>query len=406
MIFLSYLLGARVRDAQGSAVGTIIDALVDLRRSEDVPPLVGLLCRRSAGEEAVCLSPDSLESWGPDSVILDARIDDAIITTPTGPGVVALKESVMDKQIVDLSGLRVVRVNDVQFSRVRSVMSLVALDISTRGLLRRMGFSHPRWDRLLKPNFLEWKDVSLVENQLHLTQHVEDMVKLHPADIANLIEHMNIRHGSVVLQSLDQATAARVLEEVQPEIQTILVKSLGPERAASIMQKMSVDELVDLMQALPNPESGEIMRRLPGNEKTEDLRSIIKYDEDTAGGLMTTEFVSAQPNLTVRQAVDLIRKVSTIHHSLPFVYIVDQREKFLGVVSTRRLLIADPDQTLAEVMKLSERLPTAGENDRLMDVATLMTKYNLFTVAVLDGKGKLLGVVTADDIMRSLIPNA
>ncbi len=403
MIFFSYFFNAKVRDSVGDVVGNVKDALIRVDSNTEFPLLLALTLDV---DHKRCIVTDAIESWGPGGVILDRKLGESLIECVIDSSTVSLKKTIVDRQIVDLAGMRVVRVNDVQFGRVRGMMSLIALDISTRGLLRRIGMFETRLDRWMKPNFIQWKQVSLVDNKIHLSGNVDQMVKLHPADIANLIEKMNIRQGSVVLESLDQATAARVLEEVQPDIKTILVKSLGPERAAAIMGKMSIDELVDLIQLLPSSESREIIHRLPANAKTQNIKSILEYDEDTAGGLMTTELVVVHPQQSVADVIEKIKDISQDHHTIPFVYVVDEQGRFCGILSTRRLLVSQHSERMEEIMKSVDRLPTAKERDGLMDVAELMTKYNLFTIAVLDEQEKLLGVVTADDIMRRLIPHA
>ena len=404
MIFFTYFLNAPVRDSQGQTIGKATDALIRLEQSQDASPLISMIV--SSGRNRFCIVVESIESWGPGAVVLDRKMADAQVRCPEGDDVVSLRKTVLDKQIVDLAGMRVVRVNDLQFARVRGAMSLIAIDVSTRGLLRRIGVRSPALDRIFKPNFIEWKQVRLIENRLHLSESVSAMVKLHPADIANIIEKMNVRQGSIFLESLDQATAARVLEEIQPDIKKVLVKSLGPKRAAEIMGKMSVDELVDLIQLLPTSESREVIQRLPADAKIQKMKNILEYDEDTAGGLMTTEYIVARPLDTVERVIGEMKAVSEQHHSIQYVYVADADGKLQGVVSTRRLLISPRDAIVRSIMKSAHRLPTASEHDNLKRVATLMTRYNLFSIAVLDSGKRLIGVVTADDIMRRLIPNA
>jgi Mg/Co/Ni transporter MgtE len=326
---------------------------------------------------------------------------------PTSEDIISLKESVLDKQIVDLAGMRVVRVNDLEFGRVGQLMCLVAIDISTRGLLRRLGLRGGPISNLFKPNFLEWKDIRLMDNKIRLSTDAQELVKLHPADIANIVEKMNVKQGSIFLQALDQNVAARVLEEIQPDIKKILVKSLGPERTAALMGKMSVDELVDLIQLLPGRESRELISKLPVDSKIQKVRKILEYDEDTAGGLMTTEYVSAHPETVIEKVIENIRSISHLHHSIQFIYVLDDTGKFMGVVSLRNLVVSDRQKKIKDIMrKPNRRLPTMTVDQSVENIAALMTKYNLLSVAVLDKDKKLVGVVTVDDVMRHLVPKA
>lgn len=405
MLFFSTIRGASVRDNVEEVVGKVIDILVKTDPDREFPPVIGIVVKNGGKEKFVPI--EYVESWGAGEIELNRKISEAAAKAPEDGHTVSLVNSVIDKQIVDLDGMRVVRVNDLQFGRVQQAMCLISIDVSTRGILRRLGFRAHVLNHIFKPHFLEWKNVKLMDNKLYLSTGAKEIVKLHPADIANLIEKMNVYQGSTLLQSLDPTVAARVLEEIQPDIKKLLVKHLGVERTAVLMGKMSVDELVDLIQLFPGRESREILGKLPLDSKTQKVKKIMEYDEDTAGGLMTTEYLSASQDMTVEQVVEEIRRVSHLHHSIQFIYIVDADGHFLGVVSLRTLIIADRKKFIREIMKKrTKKLPTVKANHPLESLAALMTKYNLFSVAVLDSDKKLIGVVTVDDIMRRLVPMA
>lgn len=408
MLFFSAILGAIVRDLTEETCGRVSDILIRIGedREQEFPPLLGIVMKDKKTKEEVFLPMEVIETWGPNEAEVDRKIEEAVKEIPQGERIVYLKKSVLDKQIVDLEGMRVVRVNDLQFGRVNEIMSLIAIDISTRGILRRLGIQGDILDNIFKSNFLEWHNIQLTDNKLHLAKGAKDLIKLHPADIANIIEKMNLRQGRTLLESLDQAVAARVLEEIQPDIKKLLVKSLGPERTANLMNKMSVDELVDLIQLLPGRESREILKKLPVNAKKENIKKILEYDEDTAGGLMTTEYITAMPNMTVGDVVEKIRKLSHMHHSILFIYIINKEGKFLGVVSIRNLIISNRNKQMKEIMRKEKRAQGVKEHDEITQVANHMTKYNLLSVAVLNKKKHLVGVVTVDDIMRRFVPNA
>jgi len=233
-----------------------------------------------------------------------------------------------------------------------------------------------------------------------------ELIKLHPADIANIVEKLNLHQGSQLLKSLDEVTAAKVMEELEPEIQKLLVQHLGVDRAASIMERMSMDELVDLLQLLPDRETKRIFEEIPLQKDMKKVRNILAYDEDTAGGLMTTEFITARIESTVRDIKDIIKKVSPLHRFIYFVYIVDIENKFLGVVSMRKLIISNDEMHVKDLLKDNENMPALKISNNLSQIAEMMTKYNLMSVAVLDENNKILGVVTIDDIMRCLVPKA
>lgn len=408
MFYFSQIVNAPVRDKNDVIVGRVKDLAIDIEQDSIFPPIKCLLLN-VAGMEAP-IEASAVAAWSKQGIIL--RLFKEELLKPRseekekGDGnILFLGKHIVDKQIVDLAGVRVVRVNDLQFDLIKNTMSLVAIDVSTSGLLRRLGFKRP-WFNIFRPHLLEWKNVHVVGDKLQLMIGKEELTKLHPADIANIIEKLNLKQGSLLLSALDEITAAKVMEEVSPEIQKMLVQHLGPDRAADIMEKMSMDELVDLIQLLPARESREIIANLPVNKDIPSMKKILEYDEDTAGGLMTTEYVTASPMDTIAVIREKIRRVSHQHRSIYFVYIVDEKQHFLGVVSLRRLIVAHDDELLKKFMKRIERFPSVKPETSLTKLATMMTKYNLLSASVVDDNHRLLGIVTIDDIMRCLLPKA
>lgn len=403
MLYYSALVNAKVRDSNDEAIGRIADIAIDASQHREFPPIRGILARVKKGKR-VFVSADNVAAWSHDGVSLKPGAAEFADEIPNGE-TLCVGKTVLDHQIVDLSGARVVRVNDLRFGPVHGVMCLLAIDVSASGLLRRLGLGG-LFLRPFKPHFLEWQDVHLIGDKLKLHVGRQNLVKLHAADIANIIEKLNVKQGSLLLNSLDQATAAKVLEEIRPDIQKIMVENLGIERATAIMEKMSMDELVDLIQLLPARESREIINKLPVEKNASRVKKILEYDEDTAGGLMTTEFISAHLDTQVSEVIEKIKRDSHYHRAIHFVYVVDDKKHYLGVASLRRLIVADSSQKIKEVMKRSRRTPVVNVEQSLAEVASIMTKYNLLSVAVLDNNKKLLGIVTVDDIMRCLVPKA
>ncbi|KKP38545.1 MAG: MgtE integral membrane protein [Candidatus Peregrinibacteria bacterium GW2011_GWF2_33_10] len=403
MLFFSTLLGKKIIDDEDKVIGKIKDVIVEIPTSnenDDFPEVMGLLMK-SLKKEIYFVPANAIERWGRQIILFDG-INKLKQDLPDATKYAYLKKSVLDKQIVDLEGVRVVRVNDLQFSKIKQAMYLVGIDISSFALLRRLGLNFIE----IKPELVEWKNVHIVENRLKLDIGVKNLTKMHPADIANIIEKLNLRRGSLLLQSLDKDIAARVLEEIQPEVKTLLIKTLGSERAATLMSKMPIDELVDLIQLLPSHEANKIINKLPAEAKVKKIKKILEYDEDTAGGLMTTEFVKASAEESVDELIEKIKKLSPQFNSIQFVYVLDDDGKFMGVISLRNLIVADKIRKIKKIMKHGNLMPTAGVNDNLTDLAETMTKYNLFSIAVLDEEKRMLGIITVDDIMRRLLPSA
>lgn len=404
MFYFSTIINKRVHDKNDEVLGELSDIVVETNR-KNYPPVVGITVRDRKNKRDWFVPAVKVASWSTDAVVLNCNKLEAVSDVPNKPELLLLRKNIVDRQIVDLSGVKVVRVNDLQFGPVHGVTSLLAIDVSTSGLLRRLGFKRPVIN-LFNPHLLEWKDVHLIGDKLQLAIGKSELIKLHPADIANVVERLNLKQGSQLLKSLDEATAAKVMEEIQPEIQKLLVQHLGVERSADIMSKMSMDELVDLIQLLPAREARKIIDGLPINKDVSRVKKILEYDEDTAGGLMTTEYVTAMPDMSIAEVKEKIKHVSPHHRSIYFIYVVSEDGKFHGVVSLRRLLIADEEQKIKTLVKRIEKFPAVRPDTSMTRVAEVMTKYNLLSVAVVDRSGKMLGLVTIDDIMRCLLPKA
>lgn len=403
MLFFSNILNGKIRDHSDQVVGKVYDIAITTEK-DGFPAVAGIVYLGKEKQKKIINAKD-VETFGTDYLVLKNHLAGVDIDQYPEKNLVFLRETVLDRQIVDLAGVRVVRVNDLQFGLIQGTVCVVALDIGKLGLLRRLGID-VRFFTFLRPELVEWKNVRLLGDKLQLSMSGKELVKLHPADIANIIEKLNLNQGSELLEVLDKKIAARVLEELEPELQKILVQNLGAERAAGVMQKMSIDELVDLLQMLPEYKSKEILQNLP-SDSTQKVRKILAYHEDTAGGLMTTEYVSAYLETTVQEVVELIKKTYHLHRGVYFVYITNAVGEFKGVVSVRKLLVSERNQTMSELLDdHSTEKATATPDQTVSEIAALMTKYNLTSLAVLDADKKMLGVITVDDIMRHFVPHA
>lgn len=278
---------------------------------------------------------------------------------------------------------------------------MVGVDVSTRGLLRRMGLTTWRMFKFIQSKLIDWKHVQLVHGALKLSTAGKDLVRVHPADLAEMLHSLSTTQGSELLQTVGSEYAAKVFEELDPKLRHILIEAMGVEKTAQILENMSVDEVVDLLKALPRKEAHEIMAKVH-EMKRQKVKEVMKYADDSAGGIMSTEFVSGRPEWTVKEALEHIKKVSPAHRSILFLYVTKEDGAFSGVVSIRRLLVLDQSETLGKAMKKLKRTQTVRVDQPFDEVARLMTKYNLYSVAVLDG-GKMVGVITGDDVMRRLV---
>jgi len=404
MPYLSRFLNTKIYDSADEYVGKLVDVLVK-PSSGEYSSLEYLAVKHKKHKRLIFVPYETVENFSSQEVSLRTLFSKLKFLNSSPDEYIYLNRDVMDQQIVDISGARVVRANDLRVGDVEGKMSVLAIDVSFRALLRRLGVVWLDIFEVFKVNLIDWRKIQTIKGELKLDSVSKDLSRLHPADIANIVEDLSLKQGRNLVLSLDKKIAARVFEEIDPEIQKILISSLSPEHAARISERMSIDELVDLIQTLPEDESKELMEFVE-QDRVKKVKKLLTYDEDTAGGLMTTEYLSCLPEETVGDAIEKIRKLSDNFSSINYLYIVDENGKYKGVMSFRRILVAKLDTPLKNVMKRSDHMPVLHPHQSIKHVAQLMTKYNLNSVAVIDKERKILGVVTVDDVMRVLVPNA
>ena len=405
MPYISQLLNKKITDSSDAAVGKLEDILISPKQGSFQP--LEFLVVKTANDDTKFVPYEFVENFTAYEISLKNLFSSVALKNIPGTQYVYLKREVLDKQIVDVAGTRVVRVNDLRIGSVENKMCVLGIDPSFRGLLRRIGLGDSFLARFFDVKFIDWREAKLLEatSPLQLNTAVEQLKELHPADFANIVEDLDIKRGSSLLASLDSHAAAKVLEEIDPDLQTILVKHLGPERAGNILSQMSSDEFVDLVKTLSGDETKAFLSKV-STSRAQSVQKLISYQDNTAGGLMTLDFFAAQPQWSVAEAIEELRKVSKSMRSIVHVYVTDQNGKFRGAISLRRLLLARPEEKISSLAKEFPVYSTLKPHDKLDKVVKLMTKYNLYTAAVLDREKKLVGVVTIDDVMRLLAPEA
>lgn len=403
-MYLSQLLKSPVADSSDAVIGRLNDILIEPINGGYAPLKFLVVAGRGRTREPLYIPYEFVANMSHEDIALK-HLRTTIPAGAPANGLVRLVRDILDQQIVDVEGARVVRVNDLKLGVVDNVMSVIGLDVSWRGVLRRLGLSRFDFLNVFKVNLIDWRKAEPIRGVLKLNTISKDISTLHPADLANIIEDLNIKHGSLLVGSLDSKMAAKVVEEMKPEIQQLVMRYLGPERAAKIMERMSIDEAVDLLQQLPREEGKKFLSYLQ-QTRLQEMERLLPYAKDTAGGMMTLDYMSARPEWTVKETVEEVKRVSPRLRSLLYVYVTDEAGKFKGAVSLRRLVTADPDVPLKSIMKKLPKNSTLKVADPVDKVGRLMTKYNLYTAAVLERDHKLVGILTIDDVMRHLVPNA
>lgn len=403
MIYLSQVLKAQVKDSSETIVGRLTDILIKPQPGE-YAPLCFLLVENKLEHKKKFIPFDFVANLSGSGITLK-HLENRIPESDPGKDYVPLAQDILDEQIVDVKGARIVRVNDLKLGPLENKMCVIGIDISFKGILRRLGLSWIDIFNTLKVNLIDWREAHMVEGALQLATLSEDLKRLHPADLANIIEELTVKQGSNLVDSLESSTAAQVVEEMDPTAQKTIMHYLGPERAADIVEKMSIDETVDLLQMLPKEDAKQFLSSLRGS-KFKKIQSLIKYEDDTAGGLMTTEYAEADPEWTVEQVTEEIRRLSPSLHSLLYVYVVGKDDNLLGSVSLRTLIVSEPKTLVRKILKSLPETSVLKVDQKVDEIIRVMTKYNLYSAAVLDENKKMCGVVTLDDVMRYVAPNA
>ena len=408
MPYVSELIGKPVVGVDGERIGQLADVIATVNGGTHPPRIAAIAVKRSG---ALVLVPftDVVVLVAP--AIPLARGLGAIVAYKPADSDLYLVRDVLDKQIIDTNGVRVVRVNDLELARVNGSFYVANVDIGSLGLLRRLGLARiakrlaGRFGRDLPPGVIAWSDVELLpgDQPIRLKVPGDKITELHPADLAEIISDLTRTESGRLLESLDVETLADALEEVEPEFQASLVETMPDERLADVLEEMAPDEAVDLLQELPEDRSQELLKLMQRDE-AEDVRRLLAYADDTAGGIMNTEYIAVRPDLTAEGVLRTLREYAPEAETIFYVYVTDPGNRLLGVFSLRELVLAQPDTPVREFME--DRVVSVGLGTAQDDVARLVAKYNLLAVPVVDEAQRMHGIVTADDALDKIIPTA
>jgi CBS domain-containing protein len=408
MAYLSELVGREVRDAKGGLVGRLTDLLIAPEESNDIYPRVAALAVKRNGGEATLLPWDGSEDLAGSKIVLQRPPAASYELKGTE---IYLARDVMDKQVIDTNGFRVVRVNDLELAKIGDDYRLLNVDIGSRGLLRRLGWEDA-FERLagmvhreLPAREIAFNDLDFIpRGDLKVRVARAKLGELHPADIASILEDMHPRQVGELIGSLSDEKAADVMEELEPEFQADILESLPDERAADIVEEMEPDEAADALQEMEEDKRAQVFNLMEPDESAE-VAELIRHPEDTAGGLMTTKFVSVPRGITVAEALRLVRleAVSKEAETIYYVYATETDDVLVGVVSLSDLVLADPTSPLDAIM---HHKPIRVELDASREeVLEAIARYNLLAVPVVDADKHLQGIITADDALDLILPD-
>ena len=403
--FLSEMIGRTAvvnRNGGNLIVGRIIDFVVE-RPDDTFPKIDALVIKSKTGKH---LAPvDTILDFNSENklVLREAPTREA----PPDDEALYLVEDLFDKQIVDVDGRKVVRINDIEVARTGGALRVVAADIGFGGIIRRLGggsLGHALIEKIPR-SLIAWDNVAplhdLNPTQIQLSVSEHRLSRLHPSDLAEIIGDLSARDAARVVGSLDDETAADALEHLDAETQRAIIDDLGAERAADIIEEMDSDDAADLLGELSEEQQERLLREMD-SETADDLRELVAYDDETAGGLMTTDYFWIYPHRTVAATIAKIREIAPETEFIYYLYVTDPAEKLLGVVSLRALLLSPPDAIIQTVM--FDDMVSVHPDARATDVASTIARYDLLACPVVDDDGKMLGIVTVDDAIDAIIP--
>ncbi|MBV9270178.1 MAG: magnesium transporter [Candidatus Eremiobacteraeota bacterium] len=402
--FVSELVG-RKATINELPIGKVTDFLVN-QPEETFPPIDGLVIKTAQGMRFAPM----------DTVVeIDERGTVALNMAPKEPAppeedALYLVQDLLDKQIVDVDGRKVVRINDLELARTAGKLRVVAADVGVGGLLRRLGLKSfgkrftPWVYQNIPRSMIAWSSVAPIKDtnpaQVQLAKESK-LARLHPSELAEIISDLSQREATAVFQQLDDETAADALEHLDVDTQLSILEDIGTERAADIIEEMDSDDAADLLAELPEEQQQQLLAEM--NEYTAgELRELVKYAEDTAGGLMTTDYVWIYPHRTAEQTIRKIREIAPEQEFIYYLYVVDRQDHLLGILTLRDLLLADPSAPIERIMKTD--LITVDAEAEAREVAGTIARYDLLAVPVIDAAHRILGIVTVDDALDAIMP--
>jgi magnesium transporter len=403
--YLSELIGRQtVLEGPGKVlVGKLVDVFVG--KPDDTFPRI----------DGIVLSTRTGQFQSPVADVIDVDRDGVVVlrVAPTerplpDDRALFLIKDLFDKQIVDVDGRKVVRINDIEIANTGGTLRVVAADIGVAGLLRRLGTGKiaPRLLDRVPRTLIAWDNVAPISDlnpsQVRLSVSESRLSRLHPSELADIIGELSAKDAARVVGSLDDETAADAFEHLDADVQQSIIADLGEDRAADIIEEMDADDAADLLGELDEEQRAALLAKIEDRAYATELEGLVEYEPDSAGGLMTTDYVWIYPHRTTSATIEKIREIAPESEFIYYLYVTDDRRKLLGTISLRTLLLSLPTAFIHKLMD-SDVVSVAADTSA-EDVASTIARYDLLAVPVLDEEGRMLGIVTVDDAIDAIIP--
>jgi CBS domain-containing protein len=411
--YLSRTLGKDVYDTHDNFIGKVMDILVEqnpipIDEEETARPRVtALKLKISKITRYIDFSHVSITKFNGNYEITCKQVVDA--TEDVINSSLPLVQCILDKQIIDLNGRKLVRVNDVRLATIKAGTFSIAVDVGMEGLLRRIGLSKSLNSVLklfrtaLPSKFILWDDIEAIDFSnlnIRLSTTFSKLNHLHPSDLADIIENLGTHAKTEVFSSLDDETAADVLEELEPDAQVHILENISVEKAADVLEKMPAHEVADIMDELEPHKAEELLNEMEA-ESSHDVRELLEYADETVGSLMSTEFVSFNKGITAGQAIEELRRQKPEDDMLYSIMVTDDKERLVATISLRDLIVEAPETELHQIMDV--KLITVFDDDKIDSLAEIISKYNMLAIPVIDTMSTIQGLVIIDDIITDLL---
>jgi CBS domain-containing protein len=409
IVSLAAIIGSPVRNQTGAQLGRLVDVVARVHGDERYPPVTGLVVR--VGRRRSFIDASAVATIDHRDVRLGtARVD--LRDFQRRPGEVMLARDLLDHQLVDVDGVQVIRAADLYLAPVGDRILLVGVDVSVQSLLRRLGPKRLR-GRPTPDRVIDWDAVQPFGDELttspatvRLRATNDGLPRLRPSELADLLEDLRRPARHELLAALDTEDAADALEEMEPDELEALLREVDPARAATLIAAMESDEATDALREFSPHERAELLKGMPA-ERAAHLSGLLAYPEDQAGGFMTTTLVCVGDDSTVRQVRGTLRESSDHRSEIDSVVVLDSDGCLIGDVALFDLLVAGDEQRLAEVLAVDDRsAPISVRADAdAREVAAALVESRRSSVLVVDGGGRPLGRILADDIVDALTPD-
>ncbi len=405
-IYLSAVIGRSVINSKGDEIGLLRDLI--MIPGDVFPEVSHIVIKARKGLKTL--------PWNEVALFTHVVISASSVNPPglriyaPSEGEILVKRDLLDKQIVDVDGAKVVRVNDIKLGNLNQKLCIFSVDIGFRGLLRRLGYERfgERFARTIRRDIphseISWEYVQPLEansSKLALNIARDQMNELHPADLADIIENIPIHNIKRMLESMDAETAGETIYELEPDMRNVVISQLNDEQMTDILEEMEPDEAADVLSDLPGQKAQELLHMMD-QEDAEDIQELLEHEEDSAGGLMTPDYFRLTSQISVGRALELLKECAEEVETVYYGYVIDAEDRLEGVVSLKQLLMNPPETHITDVME--ENVKYVRIDSEPEDLLETLAKYDLIAVPVLDADDHMAGIVTVDDVLAHYLP--